>query len=168
MENNLRIKKFERILNKFAASMNLGRTCPDLMLKQKQLRGLRRPQFLVAAKQIKNAATSFLMNPEAPVRIEDMPRCRRCRAAPLTWSTVAATIPNIKMLFLARGGRLCEATRSAVEAAYSGEGGRRPFGFGGGDDVYRRFRYKGTWTAGQLKPNMISGNKHERSHLYLH
>jgi hypothetical protein len=53
------------------------------------------------------------------------------------------TIPNSKMLFLARGGRLCEATRSAVEAAYSSEGGRRPFGFGGGDGVYRRFRYKG-------------------------
>jgi hypothetical protein len=41
-------------------------------------------RFPVAAKQIKDVAAPFLMNPEAPVRIEDMPRYRRCRAAPLS------------------------------------------------------------------------------------
>jgi hypothetical protein len=45
-------------------------------------------RFPVAAKQIKDDVASFLMNSEAPVRIEDMPRCRRCRATPLFWSTV--------------------------------------------------------------------------------
>jgi hypothetical protein len=47
-------------------------------------------RFPVAAKQIKDVAAPFLMNPEAPVRTEDMPRCRRCRDDPLSWITVAA------------------------------------------------------------------------------
>jgi hypothetical protein len=57
----------------------------------------------VAAKQIKNAATSFLMNPEAPVRVEDMPRCRRCRAAPLSWSTIAANHSQYQDAFPCEG-----------------------------------------------------------------
>jgi hypothetical protein len=57
-----------------------GRTCPDLMLKQKQLRGLRRHAVPSGCKPF----------PTTLSRIEDMPRCRCCRAAPLSWSTVAA------------------------------------------------------------------------------
>jgi hypothetical protein len=53
-------------------------------------------------------------------------------------------MPNNKMLFLVRGGRPCDGTRSTVEVAYSRKGGWRPFVFGGGDGVYRRFHCKET------------------------
>jgi hypothetical protein len=88
--NNLCIKKFERSLNKFAASMNLRRKdVPRSYVETKTIKRIEEAcRFPVAAKQIKNDAVSFLMNPEAPVQIEDMPRCRRCRVAPLSWSTV--------------------------------------------------------------------------------
>jgi hypothetical protein len=41
-------------------------------------------RFPVAAKQIKDVVVSFLMNPEAHVRIEDMPKYRRYSAASLS------------------------------------------------------------------------------------
>jgi hypothetical protein len=64
-------------------------------------------QFPMAAKQIKKCC--YVILDESRGACADRGLSRQ-------------TIPNIKMLFLARGGRLCEATRSAVEAAYSGEG----------------------------------------------
>jgi hypothetical protein len=100
------------------------------MLKQKQLKRIEEACNSRWLQTIPNSTVADRGHAQMPM----LPCCssflEHCRE----------TIPNNKMLFLARRGRLCEATRSAVEAAYFGEGGRRPFGFGGGDGVYRRFR----------------------------